>query len=80
MFKTEICDLLGINVPILQGAMQGGGDARLAATVSEAGGLVSDFSGGHNYLNSGNVVAGSPKVFKNMLQTIRPFLEGQLNA
>ena len=48
--------------------------------VSEAGGLVSDFSGGHNYLNSGNVVAGSPKVFKNMLQTIRPFLEGQLNA
>lgn len=39
MFKTEICDLLGINVPILQGAMQGGGDARLAATVSEAGGL-----------------------------------------
>jgi enoyl-[acyl-carrier protein] reductase II len=39
MFKTEICDLLGIEMPILQGAMQGGGDARLAATVSEAGGL-----------------------------------------
>jgi enoyl-[acyl-carrier protein] reductase II len=39
MFKTEICDLLGIDVPILQGAMQGGGGARLAATVSEAGGL-----------------------------------------
>ncbi len=39
MFKTAICDLLGIDVPILQGAMQGGGDARLAAAVSEAGGL-----------------------------------------
>ena len=39
MFKTIICDLLGIDVPILQGAMQGGGDARLVAAVSEAGGL-----------------------------------------
>ena len=39
MFKTEICNLLGIDVPILQGAMQGGGEARLAAAVSEAGGL-----------------------------------------
>lgn len=39
MFKTAICDLLGIDIPILQGAMQGGGDARLAAAVSEAGGL-----------------------------------------
>lgn len=39
MFKTEICDLLGIDVPILQGAMQGGGDARLVAAVSAAGGL-----------------------------------------
>ena len=39
MFHTAICDLLGIDVPILQGAMQGGGDARLVAAVSEAGGL-----------------------------------------
>ena len=39
MFRTVICDLLGIDVPILQGAMQGGGDARLVAAVSEAGGL-----------------------------------------
>jgi len=39
MFKTIICDLLNIDVPILQGAMQGGGDARLVAAVSEAGGL-----------------------------------------
>lgn len=27
MFHTVICDLLGIRYPILQGAMQGGGDA-----------------------------------------------------
>jgi enoyl-[acyl-carrier protein] reductase II len=39
MFKTAICDILGIEVPILQGAMQGGGDATLVAAVSAAGGL-----------------------------------------
>ena len=39
MFHTAICDLLGIEVPILPGAMQGGGDARLVAAVSNAGGL-----------------------------------------
>ena len=39
MFHTVICDLLGIEVPILQGAMQGGGDVRLVAAVSEGGGL-----------------------------------------
>lgn len=40
--------------------------------VLEAGGLVSDFAGEENYLDSGNVIAGSPKVFVQLLQTIRP--------
>ncbi|MDP6690918.1 MAG: nitronate monooxygenase [Alphaproteobacteria bacterium] len=39
MFHTEICDLLGIRYPILQGAMQGAGGPRLVAATSEAGGL-----------------------------------------
>ncbi len=39
MFRTVICDLLGIRYPILQGAMQGGGGVELVAAVSEAGGL-----------------------------------------
>lgn len=39
MFHTELCDLLGIELPILQGAMQGAGKPRLVAAVSEAGGL-----------------------------------------
>ncbi len=39
MFHTVVCDLLGIDVPILQGAMQGGGGVELVAAVSEAGGL-----------------------------------------
>lgn len=42
--------------------------------IQEAGGLVGDFAGGHDYLQTGNVVAGNPKVFKAMLQTIRPHL------
>ncbi|MGD9803488.1 MAG: NAD(P)H-dependent flavin oxidoreductase [Hyphomicrobiaceae bacterium] len=39
MFHTAVCDLLGIQVPILQGAMQGGGGVELVAAVSNAGGL-----------------------------------------
>jgi enoyl-[acyl-carrier protein] reductase II len=39
MFRTVICDLLNIEVPILQGAMQGGGGVELVAAVSNAGGL-----------------------------------------
>lgn len=43
--------------------------------VEEAGGLVGDLSGGMDYLKSGNVVAGNPKVFKGMLQKIKPFVK-----
>ncbi|MBC9130105.1 inositol-1-monophosphatase [Frischella sp. Ac48] len=33
----------------------------------EAGGIITDFNGGNNYLVSGNVVAGSPKIVKEFL-------------
>ena len=39
MLKTEICDVLGIRYPIIQGGMAWVSDANLAAAVSEAGGL-----------------------------------------
>jgi myo-inositol-1(or 4)-monophosphatase len=42
--------------------------------ITEAGGLVGDLSGGHKYLESGGIVAGSPKVFKGLLQKIKPHL------
>lgn len=45
-----------------------------ALLIIEAGGLVGDFSGGDNFLKTGNVVAGNPKVFKAILQTIQPHL------
>ena len=43
--------------------------------VEEAGGLVGDMNGGMDFLKSGNVVAGNPKVFKGMLQKIKPFVK-----
>ncbi|MFK5969084.1 MAG: inositol-1-monophosphatase [Candidatus Marithrix sp.] len=46
--------------------------------IHEAGGLASDFSGGYDYLTTGNIVAGSPKVFKGILQTIQPHLSEAL--
>jgi myo-inositol-1(or 4)-monophosphatase len=39
--------------------------------IKEAGGLVSDFKGGEDYLSTGNVVAGNPKIFKIILKIIR---------
>jgi myo-inositol-1(or 4)-monophosphatase len=40
--------------------------------IQEAGGLSSDFLGGHEYLKNGNLVAGNPKVFAEILKVIRP--------
>lgn len=38
--------------------------------IQEAGGLVSDLQGSELYLQKGDVVAGNPKVFKSLLQTV----------
>lgn len=42
--------------------------------IKEAGGLISDFNGEEKYRESGNIVAGSSKVFKELLQTINHHL------
>ena len=47
--------------------------------VIEAGGLVTDFVGGHNQMNSGNIVAASPRLLKEILKNIRPHLGDSLN-
>ena len=44
-----------------------------ALLIQEAGGLCSDFKGGHDFLDKNQVVCGNPKCFKEMLQRIRPF-------
>lgn len=46
--------------------------------IQEAGGLTSDFNGGHEFLETGNIVAGNPKIFKSILQNIQPFLTPNL--
>lgn len=49
-----------------------------ALMVQEAGGLISDFAGGNEFIDSGNIVAANPRVFKAMLQKIRPHLSQEL--
>ncbi|NOR40784.1 MAG: inositol-1-monophosphatase [Gammaproteobacteria bacterium] len=46
--------------------------------IQEAGGLSSDFVGGSNHLESGNLVAGNPKLFAEILKTIRPHVTAEL--
>ncbi|HEY4732740.1 MAG TPA: inositol-1-monophosphatase [Gammaproteobacteria bacterium] len=46
--------------------------------IQEAGGLVSDFGGGNEFLETGNIVAGTPKVFKKIIQNIQPHLTSSL--
>jgi myo-inositol-1(or 4)-monophosphatase len=48
--------------------------------ISEAGGLVSDLAGDANYLQTGNVVAGTPKVFAPLLKLIQDKLPANLTA
>jgi len=45
-----------------------------ALLVKEAGGMTSDFGGGEDYLESGNIVSGNPRCFKAILQSIHPHL------
>jgi len=46
--------------------------------IQEAGGLSGDFSGGHDHLENGNIVAGNPKLFAEILKSIRPYITEEL--
>lgn len=48
--------------------------------ILEAGGLVGDLEGEERYLDVGNVVAGNPKIFAQLLQVIRPHLTPGLSS
>lgn len=45
-----------------------------ALLVQEAGGLVSDFNGGNEFLRNGHIVCATPKVFKPVLQIVKKHL------
>jgi len=47
--------------------------------IREAGGIITDFTGGHGYTATGNIVAGNPKVVKALLSKIRPHLTPALS-
>lgn len=51
-----------------------------AVLIQEAGGLVGDLRGDMNFMETGNIVGGSPKVFKALLQTIQPHKTPELMA
>jgi|JI6StandDraft_1071083.scaffolds.fasta_scaffold63452_2 myo-inositol-1(or 4)-monophosphatase len=42
--------------------------------IKEAGGLVSDTDGQENYMNSGGIVAGTPKIFAQLLAKVQPVM------
>jgi myo-inositol-1(or 4)-monophosphatase len=46
----------------------------------EAGALVGNFLGNEGFLESGNIVAGNPKVFAQMLQILAPHLPPELKV
>ena len=48
--------------------------------ITEAGGLVSDLSGGEDYMQTGNLIAGTPKVFAQLLQVIDGYRTPALTA
>jgi len=47
-----------------------------ALIIREAGGRISNFQGNDGYLESGNVVAGSPKVYAALSKLLAPFSAG----
>jgi len=49
--------------------------AAASLLIKEAGGLIGDIHGGENYFAQGDVVAGTPKIFKSLLQTLAPVVK-----
>ena len=48
--------------------------------VTEAGGLVGDLEGNTGYLESGNILAGNPKIFGQMVQLLSRHLTPALKS
>ena len=48
--------------------------------IEEAGGIVGGLTGKPDHMETGNIVAGNPKIFKAMLQTIKPHIPASLKT
>jgi myo-inositol-1(or 4)-monophosphatase len=51
-----------------------------ALLISEAGGLVSDLRGDASYLETGNLIAGTPKVFAPLLKLVQDKLPDSIRG
>ena len=51
-----------------------------ALLITEAGGLVGDLQGNDRHMESGNIVAGNPKIFAQLLPLLAPHLTPALKA
>jgi myo-inositol-1(or 4)-monophosphatase len=47
--------------------------------IKEAGGIVTDFDGGNDYIWTGNVVAGNPAVQKEIMEEVKKVFEGVID-
>ncbi len=47
-----------------------------ALMITEAGGIVTDFNGGNNYLSTGNIVAGAPVIHGELLGEVKKVFAG----
>lgn len=47
--------------------------------IKETGGIVTDFSGGPDYLKTGNIVAGSPVIHKELLKDVQSVFKGVID-
>jgi enoyl-[acyl-carrier protein] reductase II len=79
MIKTPVCELLGIQYPIFQGGMAWIADGRLAAAVSNGGGLgiISAMNAGPDYLREQIKIARelTDKPFGVNIMLMSPFAE-----
>ena len=51
-----------------------------ALLIQEAGGIVGDFEGNENWLDTGNIVGANPKLFGQLMQTLAPHLTPALRS
>jgi myo-inositol-1(or 4)-monophosphatase len=48
--------------------------------IQEAGGMVGNLSGGPEFMKKGNIAAGNPKVFAELVRTLKPHLPAELGG
>jgi hypothetical protein len=55
-------------------------DWTISRDLPQGGGLVGDLEGNERHMQSGNLVAGSPKIFAQLLQALQPHLTARLRG